>query len=135
MEWEFTPEQVVGTEVDYSIEQFRADMLEEVKLNMEQMDDAQQLKIFAAMYDLCYWVATGNDYDEFLATLNQDSFFPNFLASIRNNLEPNIVMLGAILQRLIMDRVEGQNMPLDLAIREVDALHRQIVAKLILNGE
>lgn len=133
MEWEFTPEQVVGCEVDYGLEQFRADLLEEVKLNMGDMDDGQKLKIFSAMYDLCYWVATGNDYDEFLATLDHDSFFPGFLASIKDNLEPNILMLGAILQRLIMDRVEGQSMPLELAIKEVDELHRQIVAKPLLN--
>lgn len=133
MEWEFTPEEVVGCQVDYGLEQFRADMLQEVRLNMGQMDDAQQLKIFSAMYDLCYWVATGNDYDEFLATLDQDSFFPGFLASIRDNLEPNIVMLGAILQRLIMDRVEGESMPLEHAIREVDELHRKIVAAPLMN--
>jgi len=133
MEWEFTPEQVVGCEVDYGLEQFRADLLEEVRMNMGDMDDAQKQRIFSAMYDLCYWVATGNDYDEFLTTLDRDSFFPNFLASIKENLEPNIVMLGAILQRLIMDRVEGQSMPLEHAIKEVDELHRKIVAKPLLN--
>ncbi len=133
MEWEFSAEQMVKGEVDYGLEQFRTDLLEEVRMNMGQMEDAQKLKIFSAMYDLCYWVATGNDYDEFLATLDQDSFFPNFLASIRDNLKPNIVMLGAILQRLIMDRVEGQSMPLELAIKEVDVLHRQIVAGPLLN--
>lgn len=133
MEWEFTPEQVVKAEADYGLEQFRADMLEEVRMNMEQMDDAQQQKIFSVMYDLCYWVATGGEYDEFLATLDQDSFFPGFLASIEEHLAPNIAMLGAILQRLIMDRVEGQSMPLELALNEVDELHRQIVTKPLLN--
>ena len=133
MEWEFTPEQVVKAEVDYDLEQFRADMLEEVRLNMGQMDDAQQLKIYSAMYDLCYWVATGNEYEEFLATLDQDSFFPGFLASIKEHLAPNIAMLGAILQRLIMDRVEGQSMPLENALKEVDELHRQLVAAPMLN--
>ncbi len=133
MEWEFTPEQVVACEVDYGLEQFRADMREEVKLNLGEMDEAQQGKIFSAMYDLCYWVATGNDYDEFLATLDQDSFFPHFLSSIRDNLEPNIVMLGAILQRLIMDRVEGESMPLEHAVREVDELHRKIMAAPLMN--
>jgi hypothetical protein len=133
MEWEFTPEQVVGCQVDYGLEQFRADMLAEVKLNMGQMDEAQQLKIFSVMYDLCYWVATGNAYEDFLATLDQDSFFPGFLASIKDNLDPNIVMLGAILQRLIMERVDEQSMPLEKAIKEVDEFHRQIVAKPLLN--
>ncbi len=129
MEWEFTPEQMVKGEVDYGLEQFRADLLEEVGMNMGQMEDPQKLEIFSAIYDLCYWVATGNDYDEFLATVDQDSFFPNFLTSIKDNLEPNIVMLGAILQRLIMDRVEGQSMPLEHALKEVDELHRRIVAQ------
>lgn len=133
MEWEFMPEQVISCQVDYSLEQFRADMLEEVRMNMGEMDEAQQRKIFSVMYDLCYWVATGNDYDGFLATLDQDSFFPHFLASIRDNLEPNIEMLGAILQRLIMDRVEDENKPLELAIKEVDELHRKIVAAPMMN--
>jgi len=133
MEWEFTPEEVVKAEVDYGLEQFRTDMLAEVRINTGDMEDVQQRKMFDAMYDLCYWVATGNDYDDFLASLNQESFLPGFLASIKQQLEPNIVMLGAILQRLIMDRVEGQSMPLDAALKEVDELHRQILVQPVLN--
>lgn len=133
MEWEFTPEEVVKAEVDYGLEEFRADLLAEVKANTGEMDAMQQRKMFDVMYDLCYWVATGNDYDEFLATLDQDSFFPGFLGSIREHLTPNIEMLGAILQRLIMNRVEDQSMPLELAVKEVDRLHHEIVTKSLLN--
>lgn len=128
MEWEFTPEQVVKAEVDYGLEQFRADMLEEVKLNMNSMESAAPQKIFNIMYDLCYWVATGNDYAEFLAGLDQDSFIPAFLGSIKEYLAPNIEMLGAILQRLIMERVDEQGIPLESALVQVDELHRQVVA-------
>lgn len=133
MEWEFTPEEVVKAEVDYGLEQFRADMLAEVRINTGDMEEAQQKQMFDVMYDLCYWVATGNDYDDFLATLNQESFLPGFLVSIKQHLEPNIVMLGAILQRLIMDRVEGASMPLEMALKEVDELHSQILAQPVLN--
>jgi hypothetical protein len=133
MEWDFTPEQVVKAEVDYGLEQFRADMFEEVRLNMGEMDDVQQQKIFSVMYDLCYWVATGSEYEDFLATLDQESFFPGFLASIRDHLTPNIEMLGAILQRLIMERVDVQSIPLEEALKHVDEFHRQIVAKPLLN--
>jgi hypothetical protein len=133
MEWEFTPDQVVRVEVDYGLEDFRRDMREEVSLNMGQMDDLQQQKIFDVMYDLCYWVATGNEYDDFLAGLDQESFFPSFLGSIRGMLAPNIAMLGAVLQRLIMDRVEGQGMSLDDALKQVAELHRVTAAKRILN--
>lgn len=129
MEWDFTPEQVVKGEVDYDLERFRSDMFEEVRLNTNKMDGVLQRRIFDAMYDLCYWVATGRDYDEFLASLDQDSFFPSFLDSIRNLLDPNITMLGAILQRLIMERVDGQNIPLDEALKQVDEYHRLVLAK------
>lgn len=133
MEWDFTPEQVVKAEADYGLEQFRLDMLEEVRLNMNQMDDAQQKKIFDVMYDLCYWVATGGDYDDFLMGLDQESFFPSFLGSIKEMLAPNIMMLGAILQRLIMERVDEQTIPLEEALKQVDELHRLVVAKTALN--
>lgn len=132
MEWEFTPEQVVKAEVDYSLEQFRLDMLEEVRINMGQMDDVQLRKIFDVIYDLCYWVATGGDYDEFLMGLDQESFFPSFLGSIREMLAPNITMLGAILQRLIMERVDGQSIPLEEALKQVGEYHRLVVAKTAL---
>lgn len=133
MEWEFTPDEVVRGDVDYGLEQFRNDLWQEVRQNTGDMEVLQQRKIFDAMYDLCYWVATGNDFDDFLATLNQESFFPGFFSSIREHLEVNITMLGAILQRMIMDRVEGQGMPLEAALKEVDALHRQIVAQPLLH--
>ncbi len=133
MEWEFTPEEVVKAEVDYGLEQFRRDMFEEVCLNTGDLDAGQQQKIFVVMYDLCYWVATGGTYEDFLATLDQDSFLPSFLASVKDMLVPNIEMLGAILQRLIMDRVEGEGMPLDEALKQVAEYHRQVVAKPILN--
>ena len=119
MEWEFTPEQVIKAEVDYGLEQFRKDMLEEVRLNLSQMDDVQQQTIFAVMYDLCYWVATGGVHEEFLASLDQDSFLPGFLASIEDRLAPNIEMLGAILQRLIMERVDEHGIPLEAALKQV----------------
>lgn len=133
MEWDFTPEQVVKAEVDYGLEQFRADMLEEVRINMGEMDDVQQQEVFSVIYDLCYWVATGSEHEDFFATLDQESFFPGFLASIKDHLQPNIEMLGAILQRLIMDRVDVQSIPLEEALKQVDELHRQIMTKPLLN--
>jgi len=129
MEWEFTAEEVVKGEVGYDLEQFRADMLEEVKANMGGMESVVPEKVFNVIYELCYWVATGNDYDDFINGLDQESFLPEFLRSIREHLQSNIEMLGAILQRLIMDRVDDQQMPLELALKEVDAYHRSIASR------
>ncbi len=133
MEWEFTPAEVVQGNVDYSLENFHADMLQEVKLNMSNMESMVPEQVFNVMYELCYWVATGNDYDEFLSGLDQESFFPAFLASIKPHLEPNIEMLGAILQRMIMERVDEHGMPLEEAIKQVDELHSSIVTRPVLN--
>ena len=47
-------------------------------------------------------------------------------------LAPNIAMLGAILHRLIVERVDGQGVPLEEALKQVDELHRLVVAKLAL---
>lgn len=133
MEWEFTAEEVVKGQADYGLENFRADLMAEVEQNMGGMEGVAPERVFEVMYGLCYWCATGNDYDEYLAGLDQDSFFPTFLGSIREHLEPNIVMLGAILQRLIMDRVEGESIPLEEALKQVDELHREVLAKRVLN--
>lgn len=133
MEWEFTPDEVVRADVNYELGQFRNDLWQEVRQNTGDMEAIQQRKIFDVMYDVCYWVATGNDFDAFLATLDQESFFPGLLSSIREQLEANTAMLGAILQRMIMDRVEGQSMPLDAALQEVDALHREITSQPLLH--
>lgn len=134
MEWEFTPEEVVKGEVEYGLEDFRADLMQEVRQNMSGMESVVPERVFEVIYDLCYWVATGNDYDDFIDAVDEESFFPQFLRSIREHLQPNIEMLGAILQRLIMDRVDGQSMPLELALKEVDALHREIAARAPLSS-
>ncbi|MBU0621832.1 MAG: hypothetical protein KJ795_08280 [Gammaproteobacteria bacterium] len=133
MEWEFTAAEVVRGEVDYGLAEFRADLLKEVEQNMGGMEGVAPERIFEVIYDLCYWCATGNEYDEFLSGLDQDSFLPAFLGTIRAHLEPNIEMLGAILQSLIMERVEGKNIPLEEALKQVDELNRQVVAKRVLN--
>lgn len=133
MEWEFTAAEVVRGEVDYGLEEFRADLMAEVDQNMGGMEGVEPERVFEVMYGLCYWCATGNDYDEYLAGLDQDSFFPTFLGTIREHLEPNIEMLGAILQRLIMERVEGEGVLLETALKQVDELHRAVLAKRVLN--
>lgn len=129
MEWEFTPEEVVKGEVAYGLEDFRKDLMQEVSQNMGGMESVMPERVFEVIYDLCYWVATGNDYEDFLDSVDEESFFPHFLRSIRGHLQTNIEMLGAILQRLIMDRVDGQSMPLELALKEVDVLQREIAAR------
>lgn len=105
MEWEFTPQQLVKGEIDYGLDAFRHDLMQEVTLNIPDLGNEQLEPVFRLAYDLCYWLATGKDYDEFEERF-QDLNTVMFLRALREHGKANVEMLGAILQRTIMDGVE-----------------------------
>jgi hypothetical protein len=107
MEWEFTPDQVVKAEVDYGLREFRRDLLEEVRLNVPGLPATQTRHLFDLLYDLCYWLATGKELDEFVDGIDAASWQRPFVIAMSRQCDRNVEMLGAILQRMIMDRVEG----------------------------
>jgi len=126
MEWEFTAEQVVKGEADYRLEDFRRDLGEEVHMNLGPADARQQLRAFSLIYDLCYALATHRELDEFLAAHAYDPPACQFLREIQPLMSGNVDMLGAILQRMIMDGVEA-GMDLEHAVAETAARHRKAV--------
>lgn len=125
MQWEFTPEQVVKAEVDYTLENFRHDLRQEVEMNIPGTDDEALDRMFRLLYDLCYWLATGKDYQEFEDSIDSPSTHM-FLRSAKEHQQDNVAMLGAILQRSIMDGVEA-GLPVDDAVAQAAALHQQTV--------
>src|SRR5574337_500836 len=126
MEWEFTAEEVVKAEVGYSLAEFRRDLAEEVRMNLGGADEVQQ-QTFDLVYDLCYALATNRRLEDFLAAYAFDPPTCEFLREIRPMMDANVEMLGAILQRMIMDGVE-QGIPLDQAIGAAAARHGEVVA-------
>lgn len=127
MEWEFTPEDVVKARVDYSLKHFRCDLSQEVRNNTGHADEAQHLRTFNLIYDLCYALATARDIEDFLAPYAYDPPTCDFLREIAPMMASNVEMLGAILQRMIMDGVEA-GMPLEHAVSEAAARHGRDVA-------
>lgn len=125
MEWEFTPQQVVKGEVGYGLDEFRHDLMQEVVMNVPGLGEEQLNAVFALAYDLCYWLATGKDYDEFEEQF-QDINMLMFLRALREHGGANVEMLGAILQRMIMDGVEA-SLPLEEAVAQVADHHQQMV--------
>ncbi len=105
MEWEFTPQQVAKGEAAYGLIDFRRDLMQEVSLNLQGADEEAARRIHALIYDLCYWLSTGHDVQEFAAQF-QELETVNFLLSVVPHQRDNVEMLGAILQRMIMDGVE-----------------------------
>jgi len=70
------------------------------------------------LYDLCHTLATNRTVESMLETLAYDPPTCEFLRGMVEPMQPNGEMLGAILQRLIMDRVEA-GMPLEQALESV----------------
>ncbi|UJS26328.1 hypothetical protein [Thiothrix winogradskyi] len=126
MQWEFTPEQVVKAEVDYTLENFRHDLRQEVEQNLPGTDDGAIDRVFRLLYDLCYWLATGKDYQEFEDSIDSPST-KMFLQSAKVHQQANVEMLGAILQRSIMDGVEA-GMSVDDAVAHAASRHQQQTA-------
>ncbi|MBK8638285.1 MAG: hypothetical protein IPN92_08315 [Chromatiaceae bacterium] len=125
MEWEFTPEAVVKGDATYCLEDFRRDLALEVRGNLGPVSAAEFQRTYELIYDLCYWLATGKPFEGFLLTLEDDPAGIRLAKAVEVAMQNNVVMLGAILQRMIMDRVEG-GMPLDDALAAVDAQHRTV---------
>lgn len=129
MQWDFLPEEVVKGKVDYSLEAFRHDLREEVVNNLASDDEAFVQRSFNLIYDLCYWMATGREFADFSDTLDEDGPLDvHVLQMIKEHMRDNIVMLGAILQRLIMDGIE-KGMPLEAALERAAQHHDRAVAE------
>lgn len=127
MEWEFTPEEVVKGICDYGLAEFRRDLAEEVRQNIGDDDPLRFRRVFDLLYDLCYALATSKDFEAHLRAYAYDPPTVQFLREIRPMMEHNAAMLGAILQRELMDRVAAGR-PLEAAVQEVAEWHRRFVA-------
>jgi hypothetical protein len=127
MQWEFSVEDVVKARAEYGLADFRRDLAEEVRSNVTATDEAQQIRSFNLIYDMCYALATGKNFDDFLATYSYDPPTCQFLTELKPHMTDNVAMLGAILQRLIMDRVDA-NMPLEHAVQDAAHWHASVVA-------
>jgi len=127
MDWEFSLEDVVKARAAYGLTDFRRDLAEEVRSNMGSADELQQTRRFNLVYDMCYALATDKSFDDFIAAYAYDPPTCEFLTELKPHMDNNVAMLGAILQRLIMDRVEA-NMPLEHAVNDAAQWHANVVA-------
>lgn len=123
MQWDFTPDEVVRGEVDYNLKAFRCDLRKEVAANLDSNDELFVQQCFDLIYDLCYWMSTGREFAEFAATLDDDApLEAHVLQAIKEHMRDNIAMLGAILQRDIMDGVE-HGMTVEQAVERTARSH------------
>lgn len=127
MQWEFTPEDVVKARAGYSLQDFRRDLGEELRMNLGDGDERRQHRTLGLVYDMCHALATAKDFEQFVAAYHYDPPTCQFLRELQPLMADNVAMLGAILQRMIMDGVEA-GMPLQQAVAEAAARHAELVA-------
>ena len=65
MEWDFTPEDVKSGKADYSVLEFKEDLLEEVHANLEEIRGDEQTKKFYSFLTvmLCTTLAFGKSVE------------------------------------------------------------------------
>lgn len=123
MEWEFSAEDIVKARVDYRLENFRQDLYREVSMNLPQdMDEQKRMQAYNVVYDLHYWLATGRPFGEYEQQFASNQFLGDVVRLVHAHSAVNVEMLGAILQRSIMDGVES-GMPLEQAVEAAAGAH------------
>lgn len=123
MEWEFTPADIVRGDAAYGLSEFRRDLGEEIRANLPGLDEPEFDRLFRLVYDLHYWLATGNEYRDFEASFADQPGLQMLLSAVHAQCAGNVEMLGAILQRLIMDGVDA-GAPLEQALEHTARVHR-----------
>ena len=133
MEWEFSAQQVVRGEALYGLHEFRRDLCEEIRRNVPGMDDAALDSVFRLIYDLHYWLATGNAYRDFERQFRDQPNLVMLLRAVHAQSTPNVEMLGAILQRTIMEAVES-GAAIEQALENAAHVHRTATARSPVAG-
>jgi hypothetical protein len=129
MKWEFTGEQVVKGEVNYSLEEFREDFYLEVKDNFPEYDKKALDSIYRLAYDVCYCVATKRELEELLKHFKKKGIKADlkYLELIRDSNLENIDMLKAIFARKVSEFMDAGLSPAD-AMKKIEEYHKSVIA-------
>lgn len=129
MKWDFTPEQVAGGEVSYTVQEFRSDLFREVSDNFPDLPLQERELIFNVAYDVCYCVAVRHELTELLTHLNEMKLGVDlaYLEMLRDANADNIAMLKAIFAAIVNDLMHRENLCSKDALERLGAMHRDML--------
>ena len=135
MEWTFTPEEVVKGEADYSIEEFRGDLYEEVKSNFPEYSKSEMDTMYGLAYDVCYCHATSQNLNDLLEHCKAKGLKvdKNYLELIRDSNLSNIDMLKALFARKVADFME-EGCSSEEALIKLDEYHKNLLSDPSASG-
>jgi hypothetical protein len=126
MKWNFTGEQVVKGEVDYSLEEFRKDFFEEVKDNFPEYGTEELDSLYRLAYDVCYCTVAQRDLGELLEHCREKGLKADmrYLELIRDSNLANIIMLKALFARKVSEFMD-EGLSSEDALKKLDEYHRE----------
>ena len=115
MEWDCTPEDVRSGKANYSVLEFKEDLIKEIHATLEELRGDEQAKKFYSFLTvmLCTSLAFGKSIDSFVISVKK--YFPSkelqkyltgdreLLEEIKENNKENIEMLRAVIHKRIED--------------------------------
>ena len=129
MQWEFTGDQVVSGEVDYTLEEFRKDYYQEIKANFPEFNEQETDRMFKVAYDVCYCTATKRQLSELVSHLRTKGITSDvqYLELIRDSNTENIAMLRAIFAAIVSGYIK-QGMSNPEAMQKLDEYHKATIS-------
>ena len=127
MEWEFTRAELVRGEAVYGRLECRRGLSEEIRGNLPGLDDPELDRLFGLICNLHYGLATGNNYREFDGQFAEQPKLVPMLRAVHAHCAGNVEVLGASLQRPIMDGVEV-GVSLQQALEHAAQVHQHVAA-------
>ena len=129
MQWDFSREQVVEGEVDYTLEEFRKDYFEEIKINFSEFDDEETDRMFRMAYDVCYCTATNRELSELVKHLRKKGISSDkeYLELIRDSNTENIAMLKAIFAATVSGYIK-EGLSSREAMQKLDDYHKSAIS-------
>ncbi len=128
MQWDFTDEQVAKGEVDYSLEEFRSDFYEEVRLNFPEYDPRELDAMCRLAYDICYCTAVRSDLGELLEHCRRRGLKADmkYIELIRDSNLANIDMLKAIFAKKVSELKET-GLSNEAALKKLEEYHQEVI--------
>jgi hypothetical protein len=131
MKWTFTYDQVANGGVEYSLEEFRGDLYQEVRDNFPDYSKDKLDGMFRLAYDVCYCEATQGNLAGMISHY-QEKGLPvdmKYLELIRNSNRDNSAMLKAVLARELAKHMQS-GLSSEEALKRFDEHIKKVASRM-----
>jgi hypothetical protein len=135
MKWTFTSDQVANGGVEYSLEEFRRDLYQEVRDNFPDYRKDKLDGMFRLAYDVCYCEATQGTLAGMISHYREKGLPVdlNYLELIRDSNRDNSAMLKAVLARELAKHMQS-GLGSEEALKRFDEHIKKVASRMPAPG-